>query len=203
MTATAHSCEEVLDPHHMHGHDEDSQELFHQKKYFMYSVYNKVLQSDMGKTTVRRYAPTLAVWREFESHMSTSSKGLNEKYRLHAYVCTTAYDRFWKGTTDQFVLQFHEQFRPLDELTPLYEQLPHSVRLTLLQTAVRSEPELRIVETMEDYMSFTNSYSSHYSIIYDKYLTMLQNACIRYDKSLKQKPSSTSRAVYQHELYED
>ena len=49
-------------------------------------------------------------------------------------------------------------------------------------------------------MSSTNSYSSHYSITYDKYFTMLQNVCIRYDKSLKQKPSSTARAVYQHEL---
>ena len=29
---------------------------------------------------------------------------------------------------------------------------------------------------------------------------MLQNACIRYDKSLKQKSSPTARAVYQHEL---
>ena len=29
---------------------------------------------------------------------------------------------------------------------------------------------------------------------------MLQNACIRYGKSLKQKPSPTARAVYQHEL---
>ena len=29
---------------------------------------------------------------------------------------------------------------------------------------------------------------------------MLQNACIRYDKSLKQKPSPTAGAVYQHEL---
>ena len=32
---------------------------------------------------------------------------------------------------------------------------------------------------------------------------MLQNACIRYDKTLKQKPTTTSRAVYQHELDED
>ena len=40
----------------------------------------------------------------------------------------------------------------LDEVTPLKEHLPHSVRLTLLQTAVRSVPELRIVETMEEYM---------------------------------------------------
>ena len=27
---------------------------------------------------------------------------------------------------------------------------------------------------------------------------MLQNACIRYDKHLKQEPLSTARAVYQH-----
>ena len=76
----------------------------------------------MGKTTVRKYAPTLnaqAVWRDFESHMCTSSKGLNERNRLHAYVSTTVYNRSWKGTTEQFVLHFHEQFRQLDEVTPL------------------------------------------------------------------------------------
>ena len=71
----------------------------------MYSVFNKVLQSGMGKTIVRKYAPTLnaqAVWGDFESHMSTSSNGLNERHRLHAYVSTTVYHRSWKGTTEQF-----------------------------------------------------------------------------------------------------
>ena len=81
--------------------------------------------------------------------MFTSSKGFNERHRLHTYVSTTIYDRLWKGTTEQLVLHLHEQFRQLDELTPLREHLLHSVRLTLLQTAVRSVPELRIVETME------------------------------------------------------
>ena len=74
MTATTHSCEEVLDVHYLPRHDEDCQELFQQKQYFIYSVFNKVLQSDMGITIVRRHAPTLdaqSVWREFESHMST------------------------------------------------------------------------------------------------------------------------------------
>ena len=32
---------------------------------------------------------------------------------------------------------------------------------------------------------------------------MLQNVCIRYDKTLEQKPSTTSRAVYQHEVDDD
>ena len=76
----------------------------------MYSVFNKVLQGDMGKTIVMKYAPTLdpqSVWKEFETHMSTSSKGLNERHRLHAYVSTTVYDRSWNGTTEQFVLHFH------------------------------------------------------------------------------------------------
>ena len=96
----------------MPGYDDDSQQLFQQKQYFMYSVFNKVLQSDTGKTIVRKYAPTLdaqSVWKEFETHMSTSSKGLNERHRWHAYV------------SKQFVLHFHEQFRQLDELTPLGE----------------------------------------------------------------------------------
>ena len=52
---------------------------------------------------------------------------------------------------------------------------------------------------MEEYMSLTSS-SGHFSITYDKYFMMFHNACIRYDKTLKQKPSTTSRAAYQHEL---
>ena len=130
--------------------------------------------------------------------MSTSYKGLKERHRLHAYVSITVYDKSWKGRTEQFVLHFHGQYRQQDEVTPLNEHLPHSVRLTLLQTAVRSVPELRIVETMEECMSLTQSFTGQYSLTYDKYFMMLQNACIRYDKTLKQTPSPTSRAVYQH-----
>ena len=154
-----------------------------QKQYFMYSVFNKVLQSDMGKTIVRKYAPTLdaqSVWKDFETHMSTSSKGLKERHRIHAYVSTTVYDRSWKSTTDQFVLHFYEQFRQLED------------RFTLLLTTVRSVPELRIVETMEEYMSLTHSSSGDFSITYDKFFMMLQNACIRYDKTL-------SRNLLQHQ----
>ena len=80
----------------------------------MYNAFNKALQSDMGKFILREHAPTFnaqSVWRKFESHMSTSSKGLNEMCRLHVYVSTTVYDGSFKGTTDQFVLHIHEQFR--------------------------------------------------------------------------------------------
>ena len=75
--ATTHGCEEILNGKYKPEKNSDSQELFKQKQYYMYSVFNKVLQSDMGKTIVREYSLTLnaqAVWKDFESHMSTSSK---------------------------------------------------------------------------------------------------------------------------------
>ena len=62
----------------------------------MYSVFNKVLQSDMGKTIFRKYVPTLDaqfVWRDFETHMSTSSKGLNEGVDcMHMYPLPSMID---------------------------------------------------------------------------------------------------------------
>ena len=52
-------------------------------------------------------------------------------------------------------------------------------------------------------MSLTHSSTGQYFLTYDKYFMMLQNACIRYDTTLNQKPSTTSRAAYQHELDDD
>ena len=54
MTARAHDCEEVLQPTFRPRGDADSLELFRMKNDFMYSVFNKFLLSDMGKTIVRK-----------------------------------------------------------------------------------------------------------------------------------------------------
>ena len=62
----------------------------------------------------------------------------------------------WKGSTEQSVLHFKEQFRQLDEVSPPNEILPFTTRLTILQTAVHAIPELRIVETMEEFLSLTS-----------------------------------------------
>ena len=74
---------------------------------------------------------------------------------------------------------------------------PFATRLTLIQTAVHAIPELRIVETMEEFLSLS-SFSTDSTMESDSYFTLLHNACIRSDKSLKQKPSVASIATYQH-----
>ena len=60
---------------------------------------------------------TQSVWKELSEHMRTSSKGASEKRRLTQYVTNTVLDNNFKGTFEQFVLHFNEQFRQLDEIS--------------------------------------------------------------------------------------
>ena len=96
--------------------------------------------------------------------MRTSSKGGSEKRRLTQYVTNTVLDDNFKGTTEQFVLHFNEQFRQLDEISEDSEKLPSTVKLTLLQTAVRSIIDLRIVETLDEFQSTTYGHGSSTSL---------------------------------------
>ena len=142
IVAKTHECNEVLNPTYNPGSEPEEQELFEAKQTFMFSVFNANLQTDMGKTIVRRHLANTdaqSVWKELSEHMRTSSKGASEKRRLTQYVTNTVLDDNFKGTTEQFVLHFNE-----DEISEDSEKLPPTVKLTLLQTAVRSINDLRI-----------------------------------------------------------
>ena len=112
-------------------------EFFEARQTFMFSVFNANLQTDMGKTIVRRHSTTTdaqSVWRELSDHMRTSSKGASDKRRLAQYVSNMVLDYNFKQTTEQFVLHYNEQFRQLDEISDGSEKLPPTVKLTVLQT---------------------------------------------------------------------
>ena len=114
IVAMTHECYEVLDPNYTPGSEPEEKELFEAKQTFMFSVFNANLQTDMGKTIVRRHlahTDAQAVWKELSEHMRTSSKGASEKRRLTQYITNTVPDDYFKGTTEQFVLHFNEQFR--------------------------------------------------------------------------------------------
>ena len=112
ITAKSHECEQVLDPDYTPSNAE--KDLFEAKQIFMFSVFDKHLITNMGKTIVRKYVHTTdaqSVWKHFQDHMISSSKGAAEKRRLTQYVTNTTFDHNYKDTTKQFVLHFNEQFR--------------------------------------------------------------------------------------------
>ena len=188
IVAKTHEWNEVLDPTYTPGSEPEEEELFEAIQTFMFSVFNANLQTDMGKTIVRRHLANTdaqSVWKELSEHMRTSSKGASEKRRLTQYVINTVLDDNFKGTTEQFVLHFNEQLRQSDEISEDSEKLPRTVKLTLLQTAVRSINDLRIVATLDEFQSTTYGHGSSTSLSYETYCDLLINACVRYDKTKK------------------
>ena len=77
IVSKTHEYNEVLDPNYTPGSEPEEQELFEAKQTFMFSVFNANLQTDMGKTVVRRHlANTDAqlVWKELSEHMGHPPK---------------------------------------------------------------------------------------------------------------------------------
>ena len=83
----------------------------------------------------------------------------------------------------------------MDEISEDSEKLPPTVKLTLLQTAVRNINDLRIVETLDEFQSTTYGHGSSTSLSYDTYYDLLINACVRYNKT-KRSNIGKRRNVY-------
>ena len=73
----------------------------------------------------------------------------------------------------------------LDKALCGWNSVTPTVKLTLLQTAVRSINDLRIVKTLDEFQSTTYGHGSSTSLSYDTYYDLLINACARYDKTKK------------------
>ena len=130
---------------------------------------------------------TQSVWKDFQEHMRSSSKGASENRRLTQYVTNTVLDDNYsnKGTTEQFVLHFNEQFRQLEGISEESEHFPPQIKWQLLQNAVRQINDLRTVETLDEFQSITTGYGRSSSLKYQTYYDLLMNACVRYDRTKK------------------
>ena len=127
--------------------------------------------------------------------MTTASKGTSEKRKLSQYVTNTVLDSPFRGTFQQFVLHFNELFRRLDELTDLAEKMPECIKMAFQQNAVKDIPQLRIIETLDEYTSTTSGAGTSTQLTYTSYYNLLINACIRYDATNTSTPSKR-RNVY-------
>ena len=154
----------------------------------MFSVLDKHLLTDMGKTIVMIYVhrtDAQSVWKDSQEHMKSSSKGASGERRLTQYVMNTVLDDNYKGTTEQFVLHFNEQFRQLKEVSEESEHFPPQIKLQLLQNAIRPINDLRIVQTLDEFQSITTGYSRSSNLKCETYYDLLINACVRYGRTKK------------------
>ncbi|KAL7572284.1 hypothetical protein ACA910_017883 [Epithemia clementina (nom. ined.)] len=201
--ADAQGLGDLLDPTFQPDHsDEYAVALFHEQQKFLYSVLLTTLQTDEGKSIVRAHAKdkdAQAILRELRYHYTKSTIARNEITRLTTYITNLRLDSSWRGTTESFIMHFKEQLRLLDDLQPLNERLPDTMRRTLLMNAVENIGDLRRVQNLFEYMQHKDS--SH-TITFEEYYSLLKNAAFSYDKS-QRSTKHRARQVQFHQVNDD
>ena len=81
----------------------------------------------------------------------------------------------------------------LDELADLTERMPESIKMALLQNAVKDIPQLSTVETLDEYTTTTSGAGSCTHLT--SYYNLLINPWVRYDATNISTPSKR-RNVY-------
>ena len=67
--------------------------------------------------------------------------------------------------------------------------MPESIKMALLQNAVKDIPQLSIVKTLDEFTSTTCLDGSFTHLNYSSYYNLLINACVRYDATKTSTPS--------------
>ena len=150
------SCSTPASPSPMpHSKSSTSSTPMRSPIYMELASFKKGIKSEAFAYSILKDERFFDTGKEYSAYMTTESKGASEKRKLTQYVTNTVLDSQCRGISHQFVLHFNEQFMRLDELTDLTEKMPESIKMALIQNAVKNIPQLSIVESLDEYTSTT------------------------------------------------
>ncbi len=202
-TALTHDTHMVLDPHYDPSNDPtcdpEDVEAFKRKKEFMYTVFLHVLKTDIGQSIVIDHEETQdgqAVFRDLKTHyeLSTASH-LSRDQLLNTIMTTTLDARALRSSYTSFVLRFTDLFRRYNNLCDPAERLAKPMMMNILQTAVKSVPELKALKTQNELeMTYGRP-----GFNYDTYKRVLLSTCANLDGTRNKRTNQLPRNLNQHE----
>jgi hypothetical protein len=188
----------VLDPTYVPDPLEaGSQELFDYQNRFMYSVTISTFLLDNTKTYVREHSHDMDAQKvigKLIQYMKDSPRTNMEINRITKYVSTMKLDGNWKGTAEQFLLHFKEQFRLLDDLTEVHERMAERLRRILLELAVSEVSYLKNIANNDEYQKVLSKTTA---VNFEQYFNLLLAAAQRNSQVAGNAPSQR-RSIYSH-----
>ena len=145
-TAFIHRTHNVLNAAYVPDpNDPDAVELFEAEQRFMYTVFDKVCQTDKSRALVRQYEHSQdaqSIWRDLIAHQVTSTCGTILKETILTHLTTHRLtSEQWKGTYAGYITHWIDKLREYESLQP-NAPFDDSMKRTLLQAAVSMIPEL-------------------------------------------------------------
>ena len=184
-TAKAQGLSSLMDPNFTPGSDEYEQQLFQEQQDFLYSVLISSLKTDFSEALVKDHEGDAQLILELlhEHHTGNSQYSRSEINRITKYLTNIKLDDTWRGTNESFLMHFNDQLHLLDSLVDSDEKLPDNTRVTFLESAVESVPDLRRVKIIDNVLQA--QLDSTRPISYRSYFDLLKDAAFHLDQATK------------------
>ena len=184
-TAKAQGLSTLMDPNFTPGSDEYGQQLFQEQQDFLYSVLISSLKTDFSESLVKDHEGDAQLILELlhEHHTGNSQYSRSEINRITKYLTNIKLDDTWRGTNESFLMHYNDQLRLLDSLVDSDEKLPDNTRVTFLESAVESVPDLRRVKISDSVLQAP--LDSTRPISYRSYFDLLKDAAFHLDQATK------------------
>ena len=184
-TAKAQGLNTLMDPNFTPGSDEYEQQLFPEQQDFLYSVLISSLKTDFSEALVKDHEGDAQLILELlhEHHTGNSQYSRSKINRITKYLTNIKLDDTWRGTNESFLMHYNDQLRLLDSLVDSDEKLPDNIRVTFLESAVESVPDLRRVKITDNVLQA--QLDSTRPISYRSYFDLLKDAAFHLDQATK------------------
>ena len=184
-TAKAQGLNSLMDPNFTPGSDEYEQQLFEEQQDFLYSVLISSLKTEFSEALVKDHEGDAQLILELlhEHHTGNSQYSRAEINRITKYSTNIKLDDTWRGANEIFLMHYNDQLRLLDSLVDSDEKLPDNTRVTFLESAVESVPDLQRVKITDNVLQA--QLDSTRPISYRSYFDLLKGAAFHLDQATK------------------
>ena len=174
-----------MDPNFTPGSDEHEQQLFQEQQDFLYSVLISSLTTKFSEALVKDHEGDAQLILELlhEHHTGNSQYSRAEINRITKYLTNIELDDTWRGTNESFLMHYNDQLWLLDSLVDSDEKLPDNARVTFLESAIESVPDLRCVKITDNVLQA--QVGSTRPISYRSYFDLLKDAAFHLDQATK------------------
>ena len=184
-TAKAQGLNSLMDLNFTPGSDEQEQQLFQEQQDFLYSVLISSLKTEFSEALVKDHVGDAQLILELlhEHHTGNSQYSRAEINRITKYLTNIKLDDTWRGTNESFLMHYNDKLRLLDSLVDSGEKLPDNARVTFLESAIESVPDLQRVKITDNVLQA--QLGSTRPISYRSYFDLLKDAAFHRDQATK------------------
>jgi transposase InsO family protein len=186
-TARVHNLLQVLDPTYV-PQNVDESKLFEKQQAFMYDIFVNKLQTNTGKSLVRKHQATFdaqQIWAELADHCTTSVAADTQAADLLVWLTTKKLTKSdWPGKHHAFILHWLEQARLYNETA--VDKMADSQLRVMLANAIGQTPYLRSIKDSGSILSAQTGKP----LTYSQYVVLVKDAALSYDTSMNQRSAS-------------